>query len=52
MVARLFLRKGVNYGLDRFGGDSPQDRKRLAQTKKMSRQMRQTQRLLRRMGRF
>lgn len=52
MFARKFLRKTMNKSIDKLGGDSPEEKKRVRQTKQMASQMRKTQRLLRRMGRF
>ena len=50
--ARRFLFRAMSKGMDRYGGQTPEDRERLKKGKSMARQMRQTQRILRRMGKF
>lgn len=61
MVFRMFVRKavnrGMNAGIDRVAGggktpQTPEDKARARQAKKMGRRANQAQRIARRMGRF
>lgn len=51
-VLRRTANKGMNAGIDRLAGDSPEGKQRARQSKKMARQARQAQRVIRRLGRF
>lgn len=51
-VFRKAVNKGVNAGVDRLAGDSPEGRARAKKGKKMARNARQAQRVVRRLGKF
>ena len=51
-VLRRSVNKGMNAGIDRMAGDSPEGQQRAKQSKKMARQARQAQRVVRKLGRF
>ncbi|WP_168161451.1 hypothetical protein [Oceanicola sp. S124] len=52
MIFNRLLRKGMNAGIDRVARDDPKARQRARQGRKMARNARQAQRVIRRLGKF